>query len=162
MKPLIAASLLAWLAAMPLSIAQVQRPAANRFAWLEGCWAGERGPARFQEIWVAVTADLMLGMGMTTEPSKPTEFEFVRIETRAGKPAYVAQPQGVPPTVFDLSAPQSGADSAIFVNPAHDFPKRVGYRRVDASSILAFIDGGDTGTGRMEFPMTRVACPGGR
>lgn len=159
MKPLIAAGLLAWLAAMSIWIAQAQRPATNRFAWMEGCWAGDRGPARSQEIWVAVNADLMLGMGMTTTPGKPAEFEFLRIESRGGKPAYIAQPQGVPPTAFELQPAQSGTDSALFANPAHDFPKRVGYRRVDASSLLAFIDGGDASAGRMEFPMKRVACP---
>ena len=43
---------------------------------------------------------------------------------------------------------------------AHDFPKRVGYKKVDATTLLAWIDAGPKGSVRIEFPMTRAACPG--
>ena len=48
----------------------------------------------------------------------------------------------------------------MFVNMAHDFPKRITYKKVDAGSLLASIDAGPTGSLRVEFPMKRVACPG--
>jgi hypothetical protein len=134
---------------------------AQRFQWLEGCWAGARRDTRFREIWTVAGPDLMLGMGTTSAGSKPAEFDYFRIETRDGRPAYVAQPGGVPPTVFSLQ-PSSPPDAPVFANPAHDYPKRVGYRRVNASSLLAFIDGGDGGARRVEFPMERVGCPGTR
>lgn len=143
------------------AIGSGQGTVAQRFNWLEGCWAGERGATRFREIWTVASPDLMLGLGVTTEASKPAEFDYFRIETRSGQPVYVAQPRGAPATPFVLQ-PSSPTDAPVFANPAHDFPKRVSYRRVDASSVLAFIDAGDTGAGRVEFPMKRVACPGPR
>jgi hypothetical protein len=102
----------------------------------------------------------MLGMSFSNEPAKPTEFEFLRIETKSGVPTYMAQPQGVPPTPFALSETDSTAGRVTFVNMAHDFPKRVAYKRVDAMTLLAWIDAGPTGSLRVEFPMKRVACPG--
>jgi hypothetical protein len=134
----------------------------QRFAWLEGCWAGERGTARFREVWMVASPDLLLGMGVTNEGTKPAEFEYFRIEIRAGQPAYVAQPRGVPPTVFTLNPAASSADHALFVNPAHDFPKRISYRRVDPSNLQAFVDGGENSRERVEYPMKRVPCPGPR
>jgi len=132
----------------------------GRFRWLAGCWAGTKGTTSFQEQWTAASPDLMLGMSFTNKPQKPTEFEFLRIETKAGAPTYIAQPQGAPPTPFALSEADSGADSATFVNMAHDFPKRVAYKKVDATTLLASIDAGPKGSLRIEFPMKRAACPG--
>jgi hypothetical protein len=131
-----------------------------RLRWLAGCWAGTKGTTSFQEQWTAASPDLMLGISFTNKPQKPTEFEFLRIETKAGTPTYMAQPQGAPPTPFTLSEADSGADSATFVNMAHDFPKRVAYKKVDATTLLASIDAGPKGSLRIEFPMKRVACPG--
>ena len=60
-----------------------------RFRWLAGCWAGTKGTTSFQEQWTAASPDLMLGMSFTNKPQKPTEFEFLRIETKAGAPTYM-------------------------------------------------------------------------
>jgi hypothetical protein len=131
------------------------------FGWLAGCWGGERGTTAFREIWTVASPDLMVGMSVTTRAAQPAEFEYLRIEKRDGRIAYVAQPGGVPPTAFDLSPEASTDGAAVFVNMQHDFPKRVSYRRVDPTSLLAWIDGGDGGR-RIEFPMKRSECPGGR
>src|SRR5262245_53802127 len=96
-------------------------PAGKQFAWLEGCWGGERGTTRFREIWTVASPDLLLGMGVTTDGAKPAEFDYFRIEQRGEGAVYVAQPRGVPPTVFTLNAAGSSPDEAMFVNPAHDF-----------------------------------------
>jgi hypothetical protein len=147
-------------------LALVSAPSASpetigaRFRFMVGCWAGAKGTTTFQEQWTTASPDLMLGMSFTTKPAKPAEFEFLRIETKAGTPTYMAQPQGAPPTPFALSEPDSSADTAMFVNMAHDFPKRITYEKVDAGSLLASIDAGPTGSLRVEFPMKRVACPG--
>jgi len=143
----------------------------ERFRWLAGCWAGTKGTTSFQEQWTAASPDLMLGMSFTTKqldggrsaarPQKSTDFEFLRIESQAGLPTYMAQPKGAPPTPFTLSEADSGADTAMFVNMAHDFPKRVAYKKVDATALLAWIDAGPKGSLRVEFPMKRAACPGG-
>jgi hypothetical protein len=127
--------------------------------WLSGCWGGEHGSTTFREIWTVAAPDLMIGLNVTTQPSKPAQFEYLRIERRDGQPAYVAQPGGAPPTAFARDAGSSTPDTAVFGNPRHDFPKRVGYRRVEPNGVLAWIDGGASGEGRVEYPMKRAACP---
>jgi hypothetical protein len=134
-------------------------PVAQRFGWISGCWGGARGASSFREIWTIAAPDLMLGMSVTTEPSKPAQFEYLRIETRDGRAVYVAQPGGVPPTPFEWQADASTGEAAVFANPQHDFPKRVGYRRVEPNGVLAWIDGGESGEGRVEYPMRRTSCP---
>ena len=133
---------------------------AERFGWMGGCWTGHQGKATFTEIWTGGGPDLMVGLGVTVVPGRPTEFEFLRIEGRGGRHFYVAQPGGVPPTDFEWSAAASSADTAVFANPQHDFPKRVAYKKTDATHLLAWIDGGADGDKRMEFPMERGGCPG--
>ena len=135
-------------------------PVGERFGFLAGCWSGSKGTTTFQEQWTRASADLMLGMSFTAKPAKPAEFEFLRIETRASAPTYMAQPQGAPPTPFALSEPDSSGGTVMFVNMDHDFPKRIVYQRVDATTLLAWIDAGPKGSLRVEFPMKRVACPG--
>jgi hypothetical protein len=134
-------------------------PVGERFGFLAGCWSGSKGTTTFQEQWTRASPDLMLGMSFSNKPSKPTEFEFLRIESKGGVPTYMAQPQGVPPTPFALSEPDPSADTVTFVNMEHDFPKRVAYKKVDATTLLAWIDAGPKGSLRVEFPMKRVACP---
>ena len=159
MKRLTATAVLALVTAAP-SPTPAADTVEQRFRWLAGCWAGTKGTTSFQEQWTAASPDLMLGMSFTNKPQKPTEFEFLRIETKAGAPTYMAQPQGAPPTPFTLSEADSGAESATFVNMAHDFPKRVAYKKVDATALLASIDAGPKGSLRIDFPMKRTACPG--
>src|SRR3954468_4120991 len=53
---------------------------ADRLSWLAGCWGGQKGGPSFRETWTVVTPDLLLGMGSTTTPSKPVEFDFLRVE----------------------------------------------------------------------------------
>ena len=129
----------------------------ERFSWLSGCWAGEVRGGRATEMWVAATPELMLGLAFTTRAGRPPEFEFLRLEARDGGVAYVAQPQGNPPTAFALQS-DSAADEAVFTNPAHDFPTRVGYRRVSNDALLAWISGEDAAK-RVEYPMRRTGCP---
>jgi len=49
----------------------------------------------------------------------------------------------------------------VFENPMHDFPKKVGYRRIGTDSLLAYIEGPRRGNNlRIEFPYSRARCPG--
>ena len=154
------AALSALLATVPAGAAPAET-AAQRVGWLAGCWSGEKGTTRFREMWTVASPDLVLGINVTTKPGKPAEFEYLRIEARDGRLALVPQPGGAPPTRFEMSAADSTADTAMFVNMQHDFPKRIAYRKLDGgASLLAWIDGGTEGSTRMDYPMKRAACSG--
>jgi hypothetical protein len=55
---------------------------------------------------------------------------------------YIAQPGGRPPTEFALTSGGSGL--AVFENPAHDFPKRLSYRRT-GRTLLVEVEGAEKG-----------------
>ena len=132
-------------------------PLATRFRWMAGCWSGAKGESTFREIWTPAAPDMMLGMS-SDQPWKPTEFEYMRIQTRDGmRHSSWPSPKACPPPT----------SSASRIRPRHRGAREHGARLPQARDLqegrrqhlLAWIDGGAEGSQRMEFPMKRVACP---
>ena len=86
-------------------------------AFVEGRW---HSPTQ-EEHWVRV-GDVVVGVGFTK-----TGFELLRIDARAGVLQYVAQPRGGGPVTFSCTG--AAADTVVFENPSHDWPKRLAYSR---------------------------------
>jgi Domain of unknown function (DUF6265) len=145
-----AVSLLALAAGTPATIQQV--------AWMQGCWQMEAGARVVEEQWMAPRGGVMLGTGRTVRDGKLVEYESVVLREQDGMLAYEAHPSGQPSAVFLSSTIDES--TAIFENPSHDYPQRVGYKR-DGDSLLAWIDGTVNGKSRrVDFPYRRVACAG--
>lgn len=151
------------LAALVAALATVSVPPATLVAagdlpaFMVGCWSGSRDGQVFTERWVRADAATLIGTSHTTKGGVLREFEFLRVVMKDGTPTYVAQPGGAPATEF--AAASEGDAEIVFANPAHDFPKRIGYRRLDATRLTAWIDGGTGAPGsRLEFAMTRTPC----
>ena len=64
------------------------------------------------------------------------------------------------PATFIPFAAASVSDSlVVFENPAHDFPQRIEYRRVNADSVVARISATRDGKVQgMDIPMRRRVC----
>ena len=125
--------------------------------WMTGCWAGTVGTSRVHERWMAADAATMIGVSHTVKDGRLAAFEFLRIVARPDAVVYLAQPGGRPPTEFRVTSQADGA--IVFENPAHDFPKRIGYDRTGLTGLTAWIDGGPAAPGgRTAYPLTRVAC----
>jgi len=123
--------------------------------WIAGHWCLDKGTESVEEHWLPARGGLLLGVGRTVSSGKASSFEFLRIETHGGKPVFIAQPNGVPPTAFTLTA--SGTGWARFENPAHDFPRRVEYRRTD-QGLHAEIAGPGKGGREAVIPFDYQAC----
>jgi hypothetical protein len=124
-------------------------------SWLTGDWqTAPGGRAQIEEHWTSAAGGTMIGMGRTIAGDKTFEFEYLRIEQRAGGIYYVAHPKGsCPGTDFKLT--RSSATEAIFENPQHDFPKRIIYRKTGDDALTASIDGGE-GSKAMSFAYRRM------
>lgn len=109
---------------------------------------------------MAPAGGLMLGMSRTVDGERAVEHESMRIGLEAGVLVFTARPSGQQEVSFRSA--ESGPFRVVFENRAHDFPQRIGYALGEGGTLLAFIDGPgrDGGTRRVEFPMTRVPCPG--
>ena len=125
--------------------------------WFAGCWSGSRDGEQFTERWLVADDTTMIGTSHTLKGGRLSAFEFLRVVLKGGVAVYVAQPGGAAPTEF--TATEQSSTVIVFANPGHDFPKRVGYRLVDATHLTAWIDGGASGGGpRLEFAMTKAPC----
>ena len=96
----------------------------------------------------------MLGLHRDVAGGRAVSFEFLRIEKTADGIAYIAQPQGRPPTPFRLI--ESSASRAVFENKAHDFPQRIIYW-TEGDALHARIEGDQNGRRQsMEWTWKKV------
>lgn len=124
--------------------------------WMQGRWCSAQGAERGEEHWLAPAGELMLGMSRSVAPGRRTEFEFLRIELVDGVPAYIAQPQGAPPTTFKRV--DGGSDWIGFENRAHDFPQRIEYRRPGRYALRAEISGPGKNGAEKRIAFDFTAC----
>jgi hypothetical protein len=134
------------------------RPASPPLGWLAGCWRLTRGSTVVDEQWLAPLGGMTLGSGRTVRNGTVQDYEFNILRLATGGATYEAHPSGQEPATFTSTGSPEG-DQIVFENPTHDFPQRVGYRRVGADSVLAWIEGkAGSGNRRIEFPYGRVGC----
>lgn len=127
--------------------------AASPVGWLAGCWRMTRGETVVDERWSDMQGGLMLGTSRTVRAGRAVEYEFSRITLEGDVLAFHALPSGQAAATF--MATIRSADSVVFSNPQHDFPKAVVYKRLGADSVHAWVEGGGR---RFDFRYARVSC----
>ncbi len=131
----------------------------ERLAWLQGCWELVSPERTVEEQWLPPRGDSMLGVSRTIRGDSLSEYEFLVVRARGEHIAYETHPSGQPPAVF-LSRSVSET-SAVFENPQHDFPQRIGYQRSGPDSLIAWVEGTQEGrVRRLQFAYRRTACAG--
>jgi hypothetical protein len=142
--------------AVPLGRLQAQPSPSGigALAWLAGSWAGSDGGADHEEHWTSSRGGAMVGMHRTVRDGRMVEFEFLRIEERAGALVYLSMPNGrSPATPFTLKS--LDGERVVFENASHDFPQRVIYWK-DGETLRARIEGTVDGKSRsLEWRWTR-------
>ena len=129
----------------------------SELGWISGDWqTAPGGRAQIEEHWTQPAGGSMLGMSRTVLGIRTLEFEYLRLEQRSDGIYYVAHPKArCPGTDFKLTSVTTS--EAVFENPAHDFPKRVIYRKTAAGGLVASIDAGEGTKGQTftYFPMKK-------
>lgn len=119
-------------AAAPATIAQV--------SWISGVWIGTTGATTFEERWTPSAGGSMIGVSRTLRAGAMSAFEFLCIVERDGGLVYQAMPNGRSPAT-DFTLTTIDGSTAIFENPAHDFPKRIQYTKRADGSLEATVSG---------------------
>ncbi|HYR10828.1 MAG TPA: DUF6265 family protein, partial [Longimicrobium sp.] len=135
------------------------RPLA-RLAFMAGCWRGDAGVDKsIEEQWTAADSDVMLATTryLDDNTGRTREWEFSRIVADASGITLIPSPAGTLRGRFRMAP--SPAGEARFEDPAHDFPRRIIYRRVDARTLVAQLDAGEGSHEAIEFRLQSVPCP---
>ncbi|MEM9055167.1 MAG: DUF6265 family protein [Pseudomonadota bacterium] len=110
--------------------------------WLTGCWQSEDGSVR--EAWSVSEGGYLFGYAVTYSEGQPVFFEQMRIDP-GEPPVFSAYPRGEGPSPFP--ATETGAQTITFANPAHDYPQKVKYWRVEDElrATISLIDDSNAG-----------------
>jgi ketosteroid isomerase-like protein len=98
--------------------------------WLLGDWIAERSDSSFHETWADTGRRTFEGTGVERSRANGAVkgAEELRLVQMAGEVFYVSKvPHNESPIAFRLKACDGGR--FVFENPAHDFPRRIEYRR---------------------------------
>jgi hypothetical protein len=116
-------------------------------AWLIGTWRAESRDTLITETWVAVSDITYEGRGITRSRTDGDirDAEDLRLVAMGDGVFYLAKvAHNERPVTFRLTSCSDG--TLVFENPAHDFPRRIEYRRVDDARFEAHVtDGGNRG-----------------
>lgn len=146
-------------AASVMRTQQAQQPLAA-LAFMAGCWRGDAGVDKtIEEQWTAADSDVMLATTryLDDNTGHTREWEFSRIAADSAGITLFPAPLGRQQGRFRVAP--SPAGEARFEDPAHDFPKRIIYRRVDERTLVVYLDGGEGSHEAVELRMARVPCP---
>jgi hypothetical protein len=149
---------LALLTIAPIAPAVAQgSPSVTQLAWMAGCWRQESGGRVADEIWMAPSGGVMLGINRTVASGRTVSSEFMQIREEAGRLVFTAKPSGQAEASFTMV--KTGPREIVFENLMHDFPQRVIYR-LDGDTLVGRIEGTQKGTLQaIDYPMQRVPCP---
>lgn len=125
--------------------------------WIIGEWEMAEAKGRIVERWSRVNDTLMIGLSFQVLNGDTVVFETMQCYISGTEvffvPTVPGQNEGMP-VLFRMD--QHAGDSVAFVNPEHDFPNRIVYRRVGSDSLIASIEGVIDGVfHRQVFPMKR-------
>jgi hypothetical protein len=129
----------------------------DRLRWLEGTWKRDGAGGATYEAWQVLSAQTFEGRSWREGPEGQRQaLESLRLCEMDGEVFYLAKvPHNAYPVPFELTTLEDGR--AVFENPDHDFPRRIGYERQPDGGLRAWIEGpGDAGPRRIEFTFRRV------
>lgn len=134
-----------------------QQSAISKVSWLAGCWQTNESYYVSREQWMPPNGKMMVGISHTVSKGETLGYEYLRIEERAGRLLYIANPTGEAETEFKQV--QITDSSVVFQNLSNEFPQRIIYRKIYDGTIMARVEGSRDGTVEaIDIPMRPVDC----
>lgn len=137
--PLLFVALAAGLQAQ--DIAKETRDNFNKLSWLTGTWnrTNVKPGRKAHERWEMSGNHEMKGFGVSMKEQDTLFVEKIKLVIKDNNIWYVADvPQNKEPVYFKLTEISNGG--FVCENPAHDFPKKISYKR-EGNKLVATISG---------------------
>jgi len=112
------------------------------FELLVGKWSSADTSGSQQEEWEQRNDSTFAGKGYVIEGGDTTFFETLEIRKLNGVWTYLArveQQNGAEVIPFQIN--KQSNEKVEFVNPQHDFPKKIGYELLGENELQAYIEG---------------------
>lgn len=133
-------------------------PALTKFYWLKGKWQQTTRQGIIFENWQVAADGSMNGTSGFINGKDTMTGETILLVQKGNDVLYVPTVKGQnndQPVPFTLSV--STADSFVFVNPGHDYPDKIVYKKYTDDSMTATISGKPGGKDQSEvFAMKRI------
>ncbi|MGQ0429447.1 MAG: DUF6265 family protein [Gammaproteobacteria bacterium] len=147
-------------ALLPLSAGASGCDSLELLRWLLGDWAADGSKTSFHESWRELGPRDFLGTGI--ERSKAGGAvkggEDLRLLQTGGGVFYLSKvAHNDLPVAFRLTSCANGV--FVFENPAHDFPRRLEYRRGEAGALTVRISNGTEKSFTLEFARAAADAP---
>ncbi|MFN0159313.1 MAG: DUF6265 family protein [Bacteroidota bacterium] len=149
------------LLSIPMVSAQSNKATLSDLQWVIGTWKRESAKSITYEHWRQQSNRTLEGESYRiVKATGDTAFgESLMLVEMAGEVFYISKvPENKYPVAFKLASLEKG--TAVFENPAHDFPQRIIYTQNADGSMTAAIEGpGESADKpkRIEFPFQRVS-----
>ncbi len=137
--------LMIFLLAWP-SIAAAECTSLSVASWLLGNWVASAGAGKVHERWQRLGPRTFEGQGLNESPEGVVaESETLRLVEMSSEVFYIAKvSHNAVPIAFKLE--DCSDEMLVFTNPAHDFPRRIEYRRNALGGFSVVVsDGGERG-----------------
>ena len=129
----------------------------DKMNWLIGNWEQKLPDGTLKETWTKENDSTFSGDSYFINTKDTVHFENIKLAQTAEQLTYIATVVGQnndEPVAFKLT---SDADNTFtFENPAHDYPKKITYKKVNETNLLATISGKQQGKDSQEsYPMVK-------
>ncbi|TBX70056.1 hypothetical protein EZL74_04745 [Flavobacterium silvisoli] len=129
----------------------------EKMNWLVGQWENKMPEGLLVENWKKENDSTFSGSSYFINAKDTVHFESIRLTQKEEDLIYTATVTGQnddQPVDFKLTS--DNANSFTFENPAHDYPQKITYKKVDQNNLTATISGKQQGKESQEsYPMKR-------
>ncbi len=129
----------------------------EKMNWLLGSWEQKIPEGLLTETWKKDNDSTFSGETYFINPKDTVHFESIQLVQKEEELTYIATVPGQnndEPVEFKMTSDAN--NSFIFANPAHDYPQKIVYNKINATSLLSIISGKQQGKSTQEsYAMTK-------
>ena len=130
----------------------------EKMSWLIGEWENKMPDGVLTETWVVYNDSIFAGRTVFVKDKDTLHYEEILLTQKGETLLYIPTVKGQndnKPVEFKMSETKTENEFA-FENPAHDYPQKIVYKKVNDTNLIATISGKQQGKPSSEsYPMSK-------